>query len=172
MPERGQPMQWSPKSLPADMSSRAAERALGSGQGLAAPPTLPISASQPTGRLWPQPRHSAAPLSSFSQDTASSPLPGPSKVPTPLALLSSWCQCVCSVSYSHAHPRPQFGVSSLPVQTIPSANVIQHHIKLLLDTQHVLFIRALLTVGADDSPVLEGCSGHCRMLVASLAADH
>lgn len=37
----GQPMEESPKGLPADLSSRAAEQALGSVQGLASPPTLP-----------------------------------------------------------------------------------------------------------------------------------
>lgn len=145
-----------------------AERALGTGQGLAAPPMLPGKRFAAYRKAVATPSHSAALLCLSFWDT-----PPSSAWP----LFPSLCvQLGASVSAaSHTTvPNPLLWVSSLPAQPIPSANVIKHHIKFPLNTQHVLCIRVLSTFGVGRFSNGAGWAvlGIAGCSAASLVLDH
>lgn len=121
------------------------------------PPPCPENASQPTGRLWPQPSDSAAPLGSCSWDLAP-----PHCLALQLVPISCFLLCVqlgARVSAAACTPgpilSPKFRPSSLPAQTIPSANVTEHQKNLTCLTHNICCCSSgcCWHLGQDTSPM-------------------
>lgn len=135
-----------------------AERALGSGQGLAAPPMLPGKRFAAYRKAVATPSHSAALLCLSFWDT-----PPSSAWPVPFSLCPARCQCVCSISHYRAQP-PALGlISASSAYSFCKCHQAPHKISVKHPTRIVrqgaidIWGRKVLQRGG------AGCSGHCRM---------